>query len=97
MSRSHLRIESYVISAMPGPSRPTREGWKSASGARNLRSDCERLGPPFERVQKNNPEKRVAHLSFPMVTMLPSGNSYDFSRADEFAAVLSSSSKSSAT
>ena len=37
ISRSHLKIELYVVSWIPAASRPRNAGWKSASGARKLR------------------------------------------------------------
>jgi hypothetical protein len=37
MSRSHLKIELYVVSWIPVDSRPMNEGWKRASGARKLK------------------------------------------------------------
>merc|ERR1719357_1578842 len=61
MSTSHFMIELKVVSWTPQDSIPRKEGWKSASGARNL--------------------------SLPMVITWPSGNSYDFSREVDAAAV----------
>merc|ERR1719461_1456908 len=36
MSTSHFMMELYVVSWMPQDSIPKKDGWKSASGARNL-------------------------------------------------------------
>ena len=63
-------LETYVVSWIPAASRPRNEGWKSASGARNLGTTQKVSTQPH-----TTPTVSTTYRSLPIVMTCPSGSS----------------------
>lgn len=68
-SKSHLAMELYVVSWMPADSSPRNEGWKSASGVRNLEDQVRQF------MARQKIQHACTYRSLPIVITWPSGSS----------------------